>query len=65
MNVHYNVIKDPRVGDGPSRLIGRFETRAEANALVREELEKAENQIWLYRISRQESEPDQNGTDAT
>ncbi len=55
MKVRYNVIKEPKVGDGPSRLLGRFETRDEAEAAVEKELQREENQHWTYLIDEDDS----------
>jgi hypothetical protein len=54
MPIRYNAIKEPKVGDGPSRLIGRFETRAEAEAAVKEAQEQEQDQIWRYVVEAEE-----------
>ena len=55
MPVRYNVIKEPKVGDGPSRLLGRFETRVEAEAAAKEASDQQErDSIWRIFIETEE-----------
>ncbi len=56
IKTHYQVIKEPRVGDGPTRLVGTFETREEAEQVAREESSKEENS--LFRISVEADPPE-------
>jgi len=53
MPVRYNVIKEFKVGDGPSRLIGRFETREEAETAAKEASDR-EDQIWRIFVETEE-----------
>jgi hypothetical protein len=55
MPVRYNVIKEPKVGEGPTRLLGRFETRAEAEAVAKEAADQHEkDSIWRIFVEAEE-----------
>jgi hypothetical protein len=52
--VMYSVIKDPKVGDGPTRLVGRYPTREEADRVAAAEAQKEENSHYNIRVQREE-----------
>ena len=50
----YKVIKEPKVGDGPSRLVGRYPTREEAKLVAEAEAAREENSHYNIIIEPEE-----------
>jgi hypothetical protein len=53
-SVQYQVIKEPREGDGPSFTIGTFRTKAEADRRAAQEAAKAENSGYRFIVQKVE-----------
>lgn len=48
----YQVIKEPRVGDGPTFIVGTFRTKAEADRRAAQEAAKEENRNYRFLVEK-------------
>jgi len=54
MSIRYNLIKEPKVGDGPSRLVGRYTSQEEAERIAKIEGGREENRAYRFGIELDE-----------